>query len=144
MKHQVCSNIYVTIGFHFFKGASEDVPAYIRSTGKGWVNKKGKVSSMPVTGVTTKKRGKKAYLRVNTAEECETECTATEPCVAYTFVSMSNRCDLKRESDAVRLQPVFGGAVSGKLEGERPTQPTTSDTVDNSTICLPCLPGNAV
>ena len=77
--------------FHFFKGASEDVPAYIRSTGKGWVNKKGKVSSMPVTGVTTKKRGKKAYLRVNTAEECETECTATAPCVAYTFISMSNR-----------------------------------------------------
>ena len=108
------------------------------------MNKKGKVTSMPVTGVTTKKRGKKAYLRVNTAEECETECTATAPCVAYTFISMSNRCDLKRESDAVRLQPVFGGAVSGKLEGERPTPPTTTETVENSTICLPCLPGNAV
>ena len=101
------------------------------------MNQEGRASSMP-TSVTI--RGKKTYLRVHDAEECERECTATDPCVAFTFIPMIHRCDLKAEADAVRLEDV-GGAVSGKLNGERPTPPTSPERVENSTICLPCLPG---
>ena len=101
------------------------------------MNKEGRASSMP-TSVTI--RGKKSYLRVHDAEECERECTATAPCVAFTFIPMIHRCDLKAEADAVRLEDV-GGGISGKLNGERPTPPTSPERVENSTICLPCLPG---
>ena len=104
------------------------------------MNEEGRASSMPTSVTTTRRRGKKTYLRVHDAEECERECTATAPCVAFTFIPMIHRCDLKAEADAVRLEDV-GGAVSGKLNGERPTPPTSPERVENSTICLPCLPG---
>ena len=115
------------------------MPSYTRERGKGWVNEEGRASSM-LTGATRRRRGKKSYLRVHDAEECERECTATDPCVAFTFIPMIHRCDLKAEADAVRLEDV-GGAISGKLEGERPAPPGSPGRVQNSTICLPCLPG---
>ena len=115
------------------------MPSYTREAGKGWVNEEGRASSM-LTGATRRRRGKKSYLRVHDAEECERECTATTPCVAFTFIPMIHRCDLKAEADAVRLEDV-GGAISGKLNGERPTQPTPPERVQNYTICLLCLPG---
>ena len=124
-----------------FEGASEElVPNYAREPGKGWVNEKGQASSMPTGVTTTRRRGRTPYLRVHDADECERECTATAPCVAFTFIPMIHRCDLKADADAVRLEDV-GGAVSGKLNGERPTPPTPPESVQNSTICLPCLPG---
>ena len=83
------------------------------------MNQEGRASSMPTSVTTTRRRGKKTYLRVHDAEECEQECTATTPCVAFTFIPMIHRCDLKAEEDAMRLEDV-GGAISGKLEGERP------------------------
>ena len=115
------------------------MPTYTRERGKGWVNEEGRASSM-LTGVTRSRRGKKSYLRTHDAEQCERECTSTDPCIAFTFIPMIHRCDLKAEADAVHLEDV-GGAISGKLEGERPASVGPPGRVQNSTICLPCLPG---
>ena len=86
------------------------------------------------------KRGRKSFLQVHSIEDCERECTVTDPCVAYTFVPMVHRCDLKASSDATILENVGGSIVSGRLDGERPPPPEPQEKIINSTVCLPCLP----
>ena len=86
------------------------------------------------------KRGRKSFLQVHSIENCERECTVTDPCVAYTFVPMVHRCDLKASSDATSLEDVGGSVVSGRLDGERPPPPEPQEKIINSTVCLPCLP----
>ena len=86
------------------------------------------------------KRGRKSFLQVHSIEDCERECTVTDPCVAYTFVPMVHRCDLKASSDATSLEDVGGSVVSGRLDGERPPPPEPQEKIINSTVCLPCLP----
>ena len=86
------------------------------------------------------KRGRKSFLQVHSIEDCERECTVTDPCVAYTFVPMVHRCDLKASSDATILENVGGSVVSGRLDGERPPPPEPQEKIINSTVCLPCLP----
>ena len=97
---------------------------YIKETGKKWENKHGKTSHMKV-------------LMVNDAEECEKECTATAPCIAFTFIPGMEICALKAPKDAVTLVPA-GLTISGRLDGERPG---VGGNELESTICLSCLPG---
>ena len=124
----------------FTSGPSKEVvQTYIREEGKGWKNVEGRESSMQLYQGSGK-RGRKSFLQVHSIEDCERECTATDPCVAYTFVPMVHRCDLKAASDALFLDDVGGGVVSGGLDGERPPPPEPQEKIINSTICLPCLP----
>ena len=46
---------------------------YTKETEKKWENENGKTSHMKV-------------LMVHDVEECEKECTATAPCIAFTFI----------------------------------------------------------
>ena len=98
-----------------------------------WENENGKTSQMKMSVV-------------HNIEECEKECTARAPCIAFTFtpyiwVSGIMRCALKAPKDAVTLVPARGDAISGRLEGERPS--VRREELD-STICLSCLPGFSV
>ena len=77
-------------------------------------------------------------LMVHNTDECEKECTATVPCVAFTFIPEMEICALKAPRDAVTLASAGSEMVSGKLDGERPS---VQGKKLNSTICLPCLPG---
>ena len=98
---------------------------YTKETGMKWENENGKTSHMKV-------------LMVHDEEECEKECTATAPCIAFTFIPGMEICALKAPKDAVTLAPAGVEMISGKLDGERPS--THGKELD-STICLPCLPG---
>ena len=98
---------------------------YTKETRKKWENEHGKTSHMKV-------------LMVHDAEECEKECTATVPCIAFTFIPGMEICALKAPKDAVTLVPAGGEMVSGKLDGERPS---VHGKELESAICLPCLPG---
>merc|ERR1719365_573727 len=96
---------------------------YTKETGKKWENENGKTSHMKV-------------LMVHDEEECEKECTATVPCIAFTFIPGMEICALKAPKDAVTLVP-GGLTISGRLDGERPS--VRGKELD-STICLSCLP----
>ena len=98
---------------------------YTKETGKKWENENGKTSHMKVS-------------MVHDAEECEKECTATMPCIAFTFIPGMEICALKAPKDAVALVTAGGEMISGRLDGERPS--IHGKELD-STICLSCLPG---
>jgi len=97
---------------------------YTKETGGKWQNENGKTSHMKVS-------------MVHDAEECEKECTATAPCIAFTFIPEMEICALKAPKDAVTLVPAGGLTISGRLDGERPS---VGGKELDSTICLPCLP----
>merc|ERR1719341_1727686 len=97
---------------------------YTKETGKKWENENGKTSHMKV-------------LMVHDEEECEKECTATVPCIAFTFIPGMEICALKAPKDAVTMVPSVGATISGRLDGERPS--VHGKELD-STICLSCLP----
>ena len=101
---------------------------YTKETGMKWENENGKTSHMKVS-------------MVHDEEECEKECTATVPCVAFTFIPMMEICALKAAKDAVSLVPAGGEMISGKLDGERPS---VHGKELESAICLACLPGLSV
>ena len=98
---------------------------YTKETRAKWENENGKTSHMKV-------------LMVHDEEECKKECTATAPCIAFTFIPGMEICALKAPKDAVTLVSAVGEMISGKLDGERPT---VQGQLLNSTVCLPCLPG---
>ena len=100
---------------------------YTKEYERKWQNENGKTSHMKV-------------LMVHDAEECEKECTATAPCIAFTFIPGMEICALKAPKDAVTLVP-GGLTISGRLDGERPG--VGRNELD-STICLSCLPGFSV
>ena len=102
---------------------------YTKEHNQKWENENGKTSHMKV-------------LMVHDEEECEKECTATAPCIAFTFIPGMEICALKALKDAVTLVPAAGGEmISGRLDGERPS--VQGKELD-STICLSCLPGFSV
>merc|ERR1719365_377764 len=96
---------------------------YTKEHNQKWENENGKTSHMKV-------------LMVHDEEECEKECTATAPCIAFTFIPGMEICALKAPKDAVTLVP-GGLTISGRLDGERPS--VRGKELD-STICLSCLP----
>ena len=98
---------------------------YTKEHERKWLNENGKTSHMKV-------------LMVHDAEECEKECTATAPCIAFTFIPGMEICALKAPKDAVTLAP-GGSTISGRLDGERPS---VGGKELDSTICLSCLPGS--
>ena len=98
---------------------------YTKETGMKWENENGKTSHMKVS-------------MIHDEEECEKECTATVPCIAFTFIPGMEICALKAPKDAVTLVSAGGEMISGKLDGERPT---VRGKALESTICLSCLPG---
>ena len=98
---------------------------YTKETGKKWENENEKTSHMKV-------------VMVHDAVECEKECTATVPCIAFTFIPGMEICALKAPKDAVILMPAGGEMISGRLDGERPS---VHRKEFDSTICLSCLPG---
>ena len=98
---------------------------YTKETGRKWENENRKTSHMKV-------------LMVNDKEECEKECTATVPCIAFTFIPGMEICALKAPKDAVTLVSAGGGMISGRMDGERPG---VGGSALNETICLACMPG---
>ena len=98
---------------------------YTKETLAKWENENGKTSHMKVS-------------MVHNEEECEKECTATVPCIAFTFIPGMEICALKAPKDAVTLVSTGGGMISGRLDGERPS---ISGRDLDSTICLACHPG---
>ena len=98
---------------------------YTKEAGKKWENENGKTSHMKVS-------------MVHDAEECEKECTATVPCIAFTFIPGMEICALKAPKDAVTMVPDGGEMISGRLDRERPS--VHGKELDSS-ICLNCLPG---
>jgi len=97
---------------------------YTKETGKKWQNEVGKTSHMKV-------------LMVHDEDDCGKECTATAPCVAFTFIPGMEICALKAPKDAATLVPAGGDMISGRLDGDRPG---VQLKVLDSLICLPCLP----
>merc|ERR1719341_1017900 len=97
---------------------------YTKEHNQKWENENGKTSHMKV-------------LMVHDEEECEKECTATVPCIAFTFIPGMEICALKAPKDAVTMVPSVGATISGRLDGERPS--VHGKELD-STICLSCLP----
>merc|ERR1712172_297122 len=97
---------------------------YTKEQGKKWENENSKTSHMKV-------------LMVHDAEECEKECTAAAPCIAFTFIPGMEICALKAPKDAATLVPAGVEMISGRLDGERPS--VHGKELD-STICLSCLP----
>ena len=65
---------------------------YTKETGKKWENEFGKTSHMKV-------------LMVHDEEDCGKECTATAPCVGFTFIPGMEICALKAPKDAATLVP---------------------------------------
>ena len=98
---------------------------YTKEHERKWQNENGKTSHMKVS-------------MVHDAEECEKECTATAPCIAFTFIPGMEICALKAPKDAVTSVSAGGEMISGRLDGERPS--VHGKELD-STICLSCLPG---
>ena len=74
---------------------------YTKETGKKWENENGKTSHMKVS-------------MVHDAEECEKECTAAAPCIAFTFIPGMEICALKAPKDALTLVPAGGEMISRK------------------------------
>ena len=144
VKHQVsngCGQLWLLM---FTLGPRQEVvQTYTREEGKGWKNAEGRESSMRLDHGSGR-RGRQSYLQVHNVEDCERECTVTDPCVAYTFIPMVHRCDLKTSSDATSLDNVGGSVVSGRLNGERPPPPESQQRIINSTVCLPCLPSELI
>ena len=70
---------------------------YTKETGKKWQNEVGKTSHMKV-------------LMVHDEDDCGKECTATVPCVAFTFIPGMEICALKAPKDAATL--VHAGLAS--------------------------------
>ena len=101
---------------------------YTKETGMKWENENGKTSHMKV-------------LMVHDEKECEKECTATAPCIAFTFIPGMEICALKAPKDAVTLVSAGGEMISGRLDGERPS---VQGKELEATICLTCLPGFSV
>ena len=108
---------------------------YLKEIGKKWENEHGNTSHMKV-------------LMAHDAEEYEKECTATAPCIAFTFMGIEIRdgsrmeiCALKAPKDAVNLVSAGEEMISGRLDGERPS---VHGKELESTICLSCLPGLSV
>ena len=101
---------------------------YTNENGKKWENENGKTSHMKV-------------LMVHDEGECEKECTATVPCIAFTFIPGMEICALKAPKDAVTLVSAGREMISGRLDGERPS--VHGKELD-STICLSCIPGLSV
>ena len=101
---------------------------YTKEHNQKWENENGKTSHMKV-------------LMVHDEEECEKECTATVPCIAFTFIPGMEICALKAPKDAVTMVPSVGATISGRLDGERPSVPGKEL---ESAICLACLPGLSV
>ena len=101
---------------------------YTTELDQKWENENGKTSHMKV-------------LMVHDAAECMKECTATVPCVAFTFIPGMEICALKAPKDAATMVPASGRTISGRLDGERPS--VQGKELD-STICLSCLPGFSV
>jgi len=97
---------------------------YTKETGKKWENENGKTSHMKV-------------LMVYDEEECEKECTATVPCIAFSFIPGMEICALKAPKDAVTLVDADVEMISGRLDGERPS--VHGKDLDTP-ICLSCLP----
>merc|ERR1712130_933306 len=97
---------------------------YTKEIGKKWENEHGKTSHMKV-------------LMVHDAEECEKECTATAPCIAFTFIPGMEICALEAPKDAVTSVSAGGEMISGRLDGERPS---VHGKELETTICLSCLP----
>merc|ERR1719356_1543616 len=116
------SGLDTTIGY--ICEAAGSSMTYIKETGKKWENENGKTSHMKV-------------LMVHDEEECEKECTATAPCIAFTFIPGMEICALKAPKDAVTMVPSAGATISGRLDGERPS---VQGTELDSAICLSCLP----
>ena len=81
---------------------------YTREAGVKWQNEVGKTSHMKV-------------LMVHSVEDCEKECTATAPCVAYTFIPGMEICALKAPKDAVTTvdSGMSAEIISGKLDKEQ-------------------------
>ena len=102
--------------------------SYTTELDQKWENENGKTSHMKV-------------LMVHDAAECMKECTATVPCVAFTFIPGMEICALKAPKDAATMVPASGRTISGRLDGERPS--VRGKELD-STICLSCLPGFSV
>merc|ERR1712168_1107750 len=97
---------------------------YTKETGKKWENENGKTSHLKV-------------LMVHDAEECEKECTATAPCMAFSFIPGMEICALKAPKDAVTMVDAGVEMISGRLDGERPS--VHRKDLDTP-ICLSCLP----
>merc|ERR1719175_21163 len=116
------SGLDTTIGY--ICEAAGSSMTYTKETGKKWENENGKTSHMKV-------------LMVHDGEECEKECTATVPCIAFTFIPGMEICALKAPKDTVTLVPAGPDMISGKLDGERPS---VHGKELESAICLPCLP----
>merc|ERR1719381_96133 len=116
------SGLDTTIGY--ICEAAGSSMTYTYETGMKWENENGKTSHMKVS-------------MVHDGEECEKECTATVPCIAFTFIPGMEICALKAPKDAVTLVPAVGDMISGKLDGERPS---VHGKELESAICLPCLP----
>ena len=58
--------------------------------GSGWLDSSGEISNLEqVYGTST--------------DDCKIACRIISGCVAFTFVSTSNRCDLKNSQQAVTL-----------------------------------------
>ena len=102
---------------------------YTREDGVKWQNENGKTSHMKV-------------LMVHSVEECEKECTATVPCIAFTFIPGMEICALKAPKDAVTMVSAGEEMISGKLDGGE--RPSVHGKELDSTICLSCLPGSSV
>merc|ERR1719175_427054 len=100
------SGLDTTIGY--ICEAAGSSMTYTYETGMKWENENGKTSHMKVS-------------MVHDEEECEKECTATVPCIAFTFIPGMEICALKAPNDAVTLVPAGGDMISGKLDGERPS-----------------------
>merc|ERR1719187_813476 len=84
--------------------AAGSTMTYTKEAGKKWENENGKTSHMKVS-------------MVHDAEECEKECTATAPCIAFTFIPGMEICALKAPKDAVTSVSAGGEMISGRLDG---------------------------
>ena len=73
--------------------------------GSGWLDSSGQISHLEqVYGTST--------------DDCKIACRIKSACVAFTFVSTINRCDLKNAQQAVALQDnIPATIISGKIQG---------------------------
>ena len=74
--------------------------------GSGWLDSSGQTSHLEQVYGTS------------TTDDCKIACRIKFTCVAFTFVSTSNRCDLKNAQQAVTLQNnIPATIISGKIQG---------------------------
>ena len=79
---------------------------YKKETRKKWENEKGETTHMKVS-------------MAHDEDDCARECTATAPCVAFTFVPTMEICALKAAKDAVTLALAGIGRALGGTEAAR-------------------------